>query len=684
MPPKRPHTNPFGNDDDGGAAGGNAPTAAEMKKPRTEGPAGAASRPPPSGGIPSSAAVQAQLAAAKAKIDAQVAALRAKNQLGGGGGGGGTSTPTPTSGPPLPPSAPQVVTNAGAAPAAAGGKLDIAAIKRQVEEARNRQRLQQQQQQGGGGQGGQRQGPAQASTSSGRVGSTGGGTASPSSGGGGGIHPLLMQTGAVPASSSSSAAAHNGRSTPMGRRGDVGAAAARATATSADSAAANPYLTAASEELADSTPKYGRPAGSRSMHRTLKFNRQGRHIAAAEEARKEAELEALKKRIQESAKRVGIQEGLTREERRIKPQAPPDVEWWDAALLPSGNYDCVPDVYEGSAERTANVSMSSTSTSASPLIVGEGTPIDMYIQHPIPIPAPSDKFTVEPRGVMLTKKEMKKMRKQRRAAEQQDKQDRIKMGLQPPDPPKVKLSNLMRVLTSEAVADPTKVEARVRREVAARKEQHERDNAERALTPDQRREKASAKMEKDEAKGVFVCVYKIKHLVSGAHKFKVRKNAQQHGLTGLCIFHPEFALVVVEGPSKGIKAYKRLMTVRIDWTDPGRAKDDAANDEDDADLDPFQRGAGSSSAAIHPRHLAPMGEVQQPTQYEKDSANAANVDWSTNTCHLIFEGPQRERFFPQGFRARNADTDYDARQILDKWSGYWDVAKRFEEAQRDD
>lgn len=80
-----------------------------------------------------------------------------------------------------------------------------------------------------------------------------------------------------------------------------------------------------------------------------------------------------------------------------------------------------------------------------------------------------------------------------------------------------------------------------------------------------------------------------------------------------------------------------------------------------------------------------MGEVQQPTQFEKDSTNAALVDWSTNTCQLIFEGPQRERYFPQGFKARNADTDYDAREILGtKWSGFWDVAKKFESAREED
>lgn len=36
-------------------------------------------------------------------------------------------------------------------------------------------------------------------------------------------------------------------------------------------------------------------------------------------------------------------------------------------------------------------------------------------------------------------------------------QDKIKLGLMKPPPPKVKMSNLMRVLGPEAVADPSRV-----------------------------------------------------------------------------------------------------------------------------------------------------------------------------------------------------------------------------------
>lgn len=119
------------------------------------------------------------------------------------------------------------------------------------------------------------------------------------------------------------------------------------------------------------------------------------------------------------------------------------------------------------------------------------------------------------------------MRKQRRKAEQQDKQDRVRMGLIPPDPPKglcfgitpdygnilmlysiVRLANLMRVLTSDAVQDPTKVEARVRREVAMRRLTHDRANAEAKLTDEQRKEKIENKKVEEEKKGIYGAVYK--------------------------------------------------------------------------------------------------------------------------------------------------------------------------------
>jgi U4/U6 small nuclear ribonucleoprotein PRP3 len=118
------------------------------------------------------------------------------------------------------------------------------------------------------------------------------------------------------------------------------------------------------------------------------------------------------------------------------------------------------------------------------------------------------------------------MRKLKRASELQDKRDRIRMGLLPPDPPKgmyfhwtgrchrvliylsVGLKNLMKVLTSDAIQDPTRVEARVRREVAMRRHGHEKMNTERKLTDEQRREKIETKKVEQEKKGIYGAVFK--------------------------------------------------------------------------------------------------------------------------------------------------------------------------------
>ena len=71
-------------------------------------------------------------------------------------------------------------------------------------------------------------------------------------------------------------------------------------------------------------------------------------------------------------------------------------------------------------------------------------------------------------AVMLTKKERKKMRRQSRAEALKEQQEKIRLGLMPPPEPKVKISNLMRVLGTEAVQDPTKVEEYVRNQMAKR------------------------------------------------------------------------------------------------------------------------------------------------------------------------------------------------------------------------
>ncbi|KTF74947.1 hypothetical protein cypCar_00039919, partial [Cyprinus carpio] len=113
--------------------------------------------------------------------------------------------------------------------------------------------------------------------------------------------------------------------------------------------------------------------------------------------------------------------------------------------------------------------------------------------------------------------------------------------------PPVRISNLMRVLGTEAVQDPTKVEAHVRAQMAKRQKAHEEANAARKLTAEQRKEKKVKKLKEDLSHGVHIAVYRIRNLHNPAKKFKVEANANQLYLTGTVVLHKDVNIVVVEG-----------------------------------------------------------------------------------------------------------------------------------------
>lgn len=396
----------------------------------------------------------------------------------------------------------------------------------------------------------------------------------------------------------------------------------------------NPYAAAAKDTGFDGAPR-------ERSGRNFRFNPKGKYIALANQMRQENQLEALKQRIAESARKAGL-DGEMGIEKNIKRAPPPIAEWWDAALLPNKNYDDLALGLDKLHIKTPN------------------SPITIYIQHPIPIPAPGEKNKVALKPIKLTTKEQKKMRKLRRASELQDKRDRIRMGLLLPDPPKVGLKNLMKVLTSDAVQDPTRVEARVRREVAMRRHGHEKMNAERKLTDEQRREKIEMKKVEQEKKGIYGAVFKIKILSDPAHQFKVRKNAEQLGLTGVTIFNPQFSMVYVEGSAKAIKQYKRLLVNRIRWTEAARPRG-----AEDVELE------------------EPTSDVEGESSEGQTKVEAGNGDGDTrmslenNACFLVWEGQLRDRAF-NGFKGKNCPTDRDAKEVLgDKLKGFWDQAKNW-------
>ncbi|KAF5383210.1 hypothetical protein D9615_004952 [Tricholomella constricta] len=399
----------------------------------------------------------------------------------------------------------------------------------------------------------------------------------------------------------------------------------------------NPYAAASAKDTGfDGAPR-------ERTGRNFRFNPKGKYIAMANQMRQDNQLEALKQRIAESARKAGL-DGEMGVEKTIKRAPPPVAEWWDVALLPNKNYD---DIDFGLDKLN---------------IQTPDSPITIYIQHPIPIPAPADKNQAEFKPLMLTKKERRKMRRLRRAQELQDKRDRIRMGLLPPDPPKVGLKNLMKVLTSDAIQDPTRVEARVRREVAQRKHGHEKMNAERKLTDEQRREKIEMKKAEQEKKGIYGACFKVKVLSDPAHQFKVRKNAEQLGLTGVTIFNPQFNLVYVEGSAKAIKNYKRLLVHRIAWTEAARPRGAEEVELEDPDSD--AEGDAAKAEAM-------------PVSGEGEAEGDGRPSLEDNKCFLVWEGQLRDRAF-NTFKGRSCPTDRDAKEILgEKLKGYWDQAKNW-------
>ncbi|KKY17807.1 putative u4 u6 small nuclear ribonucleoprotein [Phaeomoniella chlamydospora] len=372
------------------------------------------------------------------------------------------------------------------------------------------------------------------------------------------------------------------------------------------------------------------PATTKGRHsRQLIFNQKGKYIQQAAALRRQAQLEEMKKRIAARARQAGIDEDLDVEKAFLVP-APPAIEWWDEGLVIGDDYSAIDD--------PKNLKIDT-----------EDSIITQYIQHPVLLEPPQEKIVPPAKPMYLTPKEQAKLRRQRRLADLKEQQAKWRLGLEPAPPPKVKKSNLMRVLGEEAVKDPTAVEARVNREIAERKTQHEQMNEERKLTKEQRHEKLVTQQEKDVAKGIFVTVYRVDSLANGRHRFKISKNAEQAALSGICIMHPKFNLIIVEGGHHSIRFYKKLMMQRIDWTE----------------------NAGPSSVREGNKEaLAKWLEAE-------DENTGEQKDLSFNQCQLVFEGEEKEKRFRKWLGARVCETDAQAKDALSraKMENMWTLAK---------
>ncbi|KAJ8873936.1 hypothetical protein PR048_024774 [Dryococelus australis] len=261
--------------------------------------------------------------------------------------------------------------------------------------------------------------------------------------------------------------------------------------------------------------------------------------------RDKAQLDKLQNEISQIAKKTGISSAtklaLIAPKTETTEDDVPYVEWWDSVIL----NDKYVDKYGEFNIRELTVSN--------------------LVEHPTQLRPPTEPMKPVYMPVFLTRKERKKLRRQNRREAWKEEQEKIRLGLEPPPEPKLRISNLMRVLGTEAVQDPTKVEAHVREQMVKRQKAHEEANAARQLTTEQKREKKVRKITEDTTLGVYVTVYRISELSNAAKKFKVETNAKQLFMTGCVVLFKDCNVVVVEGGAKQQKKYKRLMLSRIKW-----------------------------------------------------------------------------------------------------------------------
>lgn len=377
-----------------------------------------------------------------------------------------------------------------------------------------------------------------------------------------------------------------------------------------DPTALNPYLNQ-QDLLVQGNPQR-KPKG-------LQFNRRGKYISEGDKLREKIRQREIEDELFKQTQAKGLIADEQLGEPAYKLDYPPTIEWWDKPFVKDNNYDNIGDDDENSKL----------------ILDGDSNVLTSYIYHPKFI-EPLWEKPQQTNQLYLTKREMKRKRRNERQEKLKIKQDRIKLGLDEPPPPKVKLSNLMSVLTNEAIKDPTAVEQKVRQEVEERLQTHLQANEARKLTKEQRHEKIHQKNLKQLDKGLFTCIFRIDKLVNPQHLYKVDINAKQLELMGICLINEQFSMVVVEGSFKNIQFYKKLLLKRINWhenTIPKNAPDD------------FQL-----------------------------------LDLSKNRCRLVWEGELNQSKFKKWsiMRTRNEDDVFD---ILNEFKieNYWRQAQVNEE-----
>jgi U4/U6 small nuclear ribonucleoprotein PRP3 len=360
------------------------------------------------------------------------------------------------------------------------------------------------------------------------------------------LHPLLGGTGSVDGELS----AQTGRLQLLSTSSTSEHIGGRAQVT-------NPYLI-----------QSRRGEGAKRRPSLLRFNRPGKFVARAEAARTAAAVRQLEREIEDAAAELGpavvdlglAEQHLEEHEADDASDTEPgtEMEWWDVPYA-EGNLDILGNLVQRPSLRLDARTARAVSESATPL------------------------------NVYLTVSERKKLRRQRRLEAQRELQEQVALGLRAPEPPRLRLASLPRMLAQPGNATaaasalgPTSVEAEARRQAQERAAEHARANAERAAEAEQRRlhkrQQAASNPQDAPMNTCHVAVFLVpgrKVLEEASARFKVRVNAEQLGLRGRAVGSPSFTLIVVEAEegngTKAVQRYVRLLLVRMQSQLPGAA-----------------------------------------------------------------------------------------------------------------
>merc|ERR1712113_1382795 len=188
--------------------------------------------------------------------------------------------------------------------------------------------------------------------------------------------------------------------------------------------------------------------------------------------------------------------------------------------------------------------------------------ITIYVEHPsLQISYPEQ---MEMLLLKMTKREIKKIRIQRRGCREKEKQELIRQALLEPPKPRVKISNIIKPSVFESVQNPTQMENKIQEHSKTIKKAHSDRNLASKLSP------LEAKEKKDKKKAIItidihVVIYRVTSLEHFHNKYKIRINALENQLTGLCLISSKMTIIIVEGCSKPQKQYWKLLTKRIKW-----------------------------------------------------------------------------------------------------------------------